>query len=50
MSTNTYYLACKLKKAWVFAILIKILKFQVLKKAKLETGFKNIIQKNIMIY
>lgn len=34
-----------LKRAQIFAILIKDLKFQVIKKAKLETNLKNIILK-----
>lgn len=43
LGSNAYSLAYKLKKAEVFTILIRNLKFQAKKKAKPETDSKDIM-------
>lgn len=40
---NAYCTTCKLKKAQVFTLFIRDLKFQIGKKVKSETNLKNII-------
>lgn len=45
IDTNIYYLVYKLKRAQVFAVLIKNLKFQVAKEVKPETDPKSIVLK-----
>lgn len=44
IDANAYFIASKLKKAQVFAVFIKDLKFQVAKKLKLKIDLKNVIQ------
>lgn len=43
ISINTYDTTCKLKWIQVFASFIRDLKYQALKKTKLETDLKNVI-------
>lgn len=43
ISANAYHKTCKLKKAQVFTIFIKDLKYQAEKKATLETNSKKIV-------
>lgn len=45
INVNAYYLICKLKKAQIFIIFIKDLKFQAAKKVKPEINFKSFIPK-----
>lgn len=42
---NTYWIACKLKKAQVFAVSIRDLEYQREKEAKPETHLKTIVPK-----
>lgn len=43
INTNIYYLACKLKKTQIFALLIKNLEYQAKKKAKVEINSKIVV-------
>lgn len=42
---NTYCVACKLKKAWVFTISIRVLEYSVQNKARQENDLKMFILK-----
>ena len=43
IGTNTYCMACKLKSAQIFIVLIKNLEFQATKETRPETNPKSII-------
>lgn len=45
ISVDIYRVACKLKKAQVFAVSMRDLEYQAKKEAKPEINLKNIIQK-----
>lgn len=44
IGADTYRIACKLKKAQVFAVSIRDLKYQAEKEAKPKTDSKSIVQ------
>lgn len=46
LSVKVYYLTCKLKKARVFIVAMKNLKFQSAKEVKLENDLKTVVLEN----
>ena len=43
ISIDTYYIACCLKNAQVFVVLMRDIQYQAKKKARAETNPKNVI-------